>query len=83
MEKPQVNKRRSSQRTGRIEEDEIRSLTVCAAATTRSPKRDMRPGDAGHYVPVELEVSRTALTLPQRSATVMDIRPAAHLSQPT
>jgi hypothetical protein len=33
--------------------------------------------------PVELEVSDIALTPSQRSDTVMQVRPAAHLSQPT
>ena len=35
-----------------------------------------------HMLLVELEVSDIALTLPQRSVTLMEIRPAAHLSQP-
>jgi hypothetical protein len=68
----------------------MRSLTVRMRALGRSPMRDMRPAaasalrasapkEAGHYV---LRVSDIALTLPQRSVTVMEIRPAAHLSQP-
>jgi hypothetical protein len=55
----------------------MRSLTVRMRALGRSPMRDMWARL------VELEVSDIALTLPQRSVTVMVIRPAAHLLQPT